>query len=179
MDSSRCIQCTHCCTKISPAKNLLLNVGKAMGKKWPRRHRVSAGGAPCAEQQLPAAQQRPVVEQAVPCSPWAQHGADLPVQPRSSSRCSSGCGLGAAQHADTPGPELQPDQSGPRCRRRAGGAAARGARAGAAPEGWAPWYGAVPGQRLGSCSLWEAHHAGAVQEGRRPWEGPTWGRGSE
>lgn len=46
-----------------------------MRGKRPYRHRVSAGGVPCAEQQLPAAQQRPVVEQAVPCSPWAQHGA--------------------------------------------------------------------------------------------------------
>lgn len=70
----------------------------------PGQCRRKAGGAPDAEQQLPTAQERPVEEQAVPCS---QGGAPVQQWVRP----------GGAQPMDIPQqhprPELQPEESSP------------------------------------------------------------------
>lgn len=123
--------------------------------------RRRAGGASGAEQNLPAAQKRPKVEQAVPSSPWAPHRADLHMQPWRSPQHSSECSLKEAQPMESPcrspGPDLQ--------------SVGQESWEGLPPTGAmqsSSWrvgpHGAMFDQHSESCSLWEAY-VGSVQEG--------------
>jgi len=121
--------------------------------------RRKAGAASGTEQKLPAAQERPTVEQAVPCSPWTLCRADLHVQPWKSPWCSSGCGL----------KEVQPTESSLLWRLMLEQHA---------PKGWTLWYRAMLEQCLESCSLREAH-TGSVWEGQHPMGGTPHEAGAE
>ena len=161
LSHERCWMCSgradlrnNCCTTAA---------GREKVKKHERNisaaTKVSAGGAPDTEQRLPAAQEKPLVEQDVPLQPMGTTQADLCVQPWRSPWCSSGLRPErATAHGEPPqehpGPKLQTEGRILQWGRRAGGAATSGEVCGAVPEGWALCYRPMMGlgelQTMGS-----------------------------
>lgn len=143
----------------------------------PGQCRRRAGGVPGSEQKLPAAQERPMEEQAVSLQPTGTTRSRSPhiatEEPMGQQWMGPEGAHSPSQPMDTPA-RSSPGRSCNPLRAACGGAGGQGGAAacgdpcGAVLEGWALWYvalwhGAMLEQCWQSCSLWEAY-TGSVWE---------------